>query len=259
MIEFFFLLLMLAIAFALFEMMTYWSFAIIGVYCGLIFIGAKSRVAKAEKKMQTTLMAHEQIAETAIQKRLFSLFKRRDLLGITNSRIIIIKRGLLGGFTMQDIQYKNLEDARLIENTFPAISGSNLSFSYKLDDRDKRKVKRKKDEDPASDVFKEFAIRGVPSEAASRIYTKAQAAEQEWEEKRRIRGMEEKRAASGGFYMATPTPSKNASTGSEIGQNNNTSGSYLEEIEKAKALHDSGVISDVEFQELKSKILSRSY
>lgn len=259
MIEFFYLFLLLALAFSLFIWINIWSFAIIGAYCALIFIGAKSRVAKAEKKMQTTLMAHEQILETAIQKRLFSLLKRRDLLGITNSRIIIIKRGLLGGFTMQDIQYKNLEDARLIENTFPAISGSNLSFSYKLDDRDKRKVKRKKDEDPASDVFKEFSIRGVPSDAASRIYAKAQAAEQEWEEKRRVRGMEEKRAASGGFYMATPTPTQNAPTASENANNNAASGSYLDEIEKAKTLHENGVISDVEFQELKSKILSRSY
>lgn len=58
---------------------------------------------------------------------------------------------------------------------------------------------------------------------------------------------------------ANPTPAQNASTGSENANNNTASGSYLDEIEKAKTLHENGVISDVEFQELKSKILSRSY
>ena len=71
--------------------------------------------------------------------------------------------------------------------------------------------------------------------------------EQAWEEKRRIRTIEEVRAAAGGVVVNNaPAPSENKSGGNRM----------LEEIQKAKELLDSGAVSDAEFQEMKSKILA---
>jgi hypothetical protein len=60
--------------------------------------------------------------------------------------------------------------------------------------------------------------------------------------------MEEARASSGGISLGGyPGNGGAAAAGT----------STLEELERAKKLLDSGVISDVEFNEIKSKILSR--
>ena len=76
---------------------------------------------------------------------------------------------------------------------------------------------------------------------------KAQYEEQAWEEKRRVRGLEETRAASGGVSIGA------------MDRAGGVSGDRMvEEIRKAKELLDSGAVSDAEFQEMKAKILGRA-
>ena len=60
--------------------------------------------------------------------RIASLFKRRELIAITNSRFISINRSLFGGFTMRDYQWKDLNDVKLAENILPGIFGFSLRF-----------------------------------------------------------------------------------------------------------------------------------
>ena len=79
------------------------------------------------------------------------------------------------------------------------------------------------------------------------MYAKAQFEEQAWEEKRRVRGLEETRAASGGVTV-----------GMGAGAGGAAPDRMVEEISKAKALLDAGAISDTEFQEMKAKILGRA-
>ena len=199
---------------------------LIPVYWALVFRNSESRVAKASEKLFSTLMDGEQLRASALQMRLCSLLSRRLLLGITSSRIILIDRSLFGGFTMKDYQWKDLKEATLAENIFPAWFGSRLSFLA---------------------GGQSLQINGIKSDAASQVYKEAQKQEQEWEEKNRIRKLEEVRAASGATMVQTGGAVRNA----------DEKDSALDEIQKAKQMLDTEVISDAEFNEIKAKILSR--
>lgn len=203
----------------------------LGVLLLLTFMGAEDRKKKAERIVHTTLMAGEELVAGAIQHRAFALWSRRLAIAITNSRIIIIRRGIFGGFKMSDIQWKDLADARMEQNVLESVCGSNLHFRHLN----------------ANAAW--MAVEGIQSDVASTIYSRAQSEEQAWEEKRRIRAMEEVRAAAGGVVVHTGQPQQHAPQ--PAGGNR-----MLSEITEAKKLLDSGVISDAEFQEMKSKILA---
>lgn len=201
----------------------------LAVWAALVFLGADERADKANTTLDKTLMTGETVITRALQHRVFALFSRRTAIAITSSRILVVRRGLLGGFKMADMQWKDLKDVRLEQNILDTLCGSNLSFDSLLAGH------------PG------IVVDGVPSEAASGMYAKAQYEEQAWEEKRRVRGLEETRAASGGVM---------------IGGGDGTGGAgadrMVEEIRKAKELLDSGAVSDAEFQEMKAKILGRA-
>src|SRR3989344_5947576 len=112
-------------------------------------------------------MTGKTVTARAVQHRAFALFKRRTVIAITSSRILTVQRGLLGGFKMADMQWKDLKDARLEQNILDSLCGSNLAFDSLLLGH------------------AGIAVDGVPSEAASAMYAKAQYEEQAWEEKRR--------------------------------------------------------------------------
>jgi len=198
------------------------------VWALLVFLGAEARAAKALAILERTVMAGETVVASAVEHRVFALFRRRAVIAITSSRILTIQRGLLGGFTMADMQWKDLRDARLEENILPGLCGANLAFDSL---------------GPAPGVY----VDGVPSDAAAKMYAKAQYEEQAWEEKRRVRSLEETRAASGGVTLGAG--------GTGAGE---TPDRMVEEIRKAKDLLDSGAVSDAEFQEMKAKILGRA-
>lgn len=218
------------------------------LWCLCIFKGAEKRIIKAHEKLKTILMDNEDIIASTLQKRPYALFTRRTLIAITNSRIILLKRRVLGGFIMEDIQWKDLKDAQLDENIFSNFFGSNLLFEYIINTAYQDYARDNK----LPSERKTISINGIPNSEASKIYGKAQSEEQAWEEKRRIREIEEKRAVAGGVYMnMSPAPTENAPQSKD--------NSVVEELEKAKSLFSSNAISDAEYQELKSKILSKHY
>ncbi len=200
----------------------------LAIWAALVFLGAESRAEKARALLERTLMTGETITASAVQHRVFALFKRRAALAITSSRIISVQRGLIGGFKMADMQWKDLRDVRLEQNILEGMCGSNLTFEHLVAEASR------------------ISVDGVPSDAAGRMYARAQHEEQAWEEKRRVRGLEEMRAQAGGVTV---------NGGGEGGQDG---ARMVEEIAKAKTLLDSGAISDAEFQEMKSKILGRA-
>lgn len=206
------------------------------VYWAVVLRGSDIRRAAAEGKLTSTLMASEQRIADAIQFRLCALMSRRLVVAATNSRVILIERAMLGGFRMKDYQWKDLHNAELSENVLPNLFGSRLSFAIRRDG-----------EGPTLD---RLVIDGIDGGLASRIYSTAQEQEQAWEEKRRVRTMEEARASSGGITLGG-FPSTQGPAQVQAG------GSTLDELERAKKLLDEGVISDAEFNEMKSKILSR--
>jgi len=199
------------------------------LYYWLVFVGGNARVQKAQDKLQSILMKEETVIASGLQQRLFGLFTRRMLVAITSSRLIEIRRSVLGGFDMKDYQWKDLRDARMSENIIPNIFGAKLELVVRSGTAN-------------------IVIDGLPSAVASTIYSHAQAQEQEWEEKNRIRDLEEKRAMSGGSVVNVG--GQGAAKADE--------GDLFASLEKAKKLFDTGAISDSEYQELKAKIISKA-
>jgi hypothetical protein len=183
--------------------------------------GSAARAEIAQQKLKSTLMHSESVISFAIQKRCASLFYRRQVIAITSSRMITLNRSWFGGFTMLDYQWKDLRDATLQENIFPAMFGSKLTFVVEEDKP-------------------QLMIDGLPGDAAASIYSRSQGEEQSWEEKRRIRDMEEDRSGIG------------------ISGGGRENATLLEELGRAKALFDAAAITDVEYQEIKAKIISRA-
>jgi hypothetical protein len=130
---------------------------------------------------------------------------------------------------MKDYQWKDVTDAQLAENVLPQWFGSRLYFETSNGS---------------------LEVDGIPSDLASKIYKHAQYQEQAWEEKRRVRKLEEMRAAAGGVIMNTGAVGNPANDAPGV--------SSLDELERAKKLLDAGVVSDAEYQEIKAKILSRA-
>jgi hypothetical protein len=231
-----FVLLWLALFLAASYGFAWWAIAVVGVvaavYWAFVIRGSEERKAKTVEKLASTLMANERKLADAMQLRMCALTSRRLLLAATSSRVILIERPMLGGFTMRDYQWKDLHDATLSENLLPNLFGSRLTFSIRRDGQEQ--------------VEGVIVADGIEQRVASRLYTAAQEQEQAWEEKRRVRTMEEARASSGGITL-----------GGYPGNGGGGGASTLDELERAKKLLDSGVISDVEFNEIKSKILSK--
>lgn len=209
------------------------AFVIIGFWGYFALVGGNKRVDKAYAKLQDTLMEGEGLLSKGVDCRPFALFSRRQVFGITTSRVIRLERGLLGGFKMKDFQWKDLKDAQVSEYVLPSVCGSRLSFKAKF-----------------------MGLVVHPSvEVATEMYKIAQKEEQAWEEKRRIREMEETRAAAGGVMFAGGGVAPAAPQASQA--SDSLSVSVADELVKLKNLMDQGVISDVEFNEMKSKLLSK--
>ena len=210
-------------------------------YYYLVFRNQNERVKKANSKLLDYLIEGESVIVKGLDTRPFALFKRRQIFAVTNSRIIRLERGLLGGFDMLDYQWKDLRDAQISENVFPSITGSTLSFTFQANSGE------------PIEVYPDI-------EVASKAYRHSQQEEQAWEEKRRVRDMEEKRAESGGVFIgpgSNPIQSNNSTTENQNKQQQ-PKVDIADELFKLKKLLDEGILSDAEFHEMKSKILSRN-
>lgn len=244
-------ILVTAVLWVLFVVLTA-GFALIalGLWAFLVFGGASRRQDEGLAKVQQTLMPSESLLVAAVQLRPFALWARRKSIGMTDSRIIIVSRGLLGGFTMRDLQWKDLQDAELSEQVLPEFCGTSLSFAFRKGDFGSR-ANRQQGTAVNSSGLPTFVVGGVPCDEARSIYCNSQAQEQAWEEKRRVRAIEETRAAAGGVYVNTSPQNAPEAPKKE-------SVSLVQELSSLKQLLDSGVISDAEFQEMKSKIIARA-
>ncbi|MDP9873460.1 PH domain-containing protein [Agrobacterium tumefaciens] len=230
-----------------FLIMSLFGIPLLALYLVFVFVGGRKRREKVQAKVINMLMSGEEVVGYVIENRVMSLFQRRLAIFVTNSRVIFVQRKMLGGYQMMDRQWKDLQDAKMDENIMPALFGASLSFSFI---------------NPPGGTMN---VSGVDPETAAKLYTYSQAQEHAWEEKRRVRTLEEKRAASGGinfhgFPQAAQQPQAQAPalvSGQTIDVT--PTDTVVAEINRAKALLDSGAISDAEFQEIKSKILSRHF
>ena len=186
----------------------------------------------AINSISTLLVSGENILLYAIQRRIFALLNRRQLLVATENRIIYVIRGLLGGFEAFDARWQDLIDAKVKVGIFSSEVYLTVSTASNLVSQQQ--------------VSGFVKISGLRKEQAAAVYRYAQSMEQVWRERRRVREMEEMRAQSGGIQINTST---NTQSGS--GQS-----SPLERLSQAKDLLDKGLISDAQYEEIKSKITS---
>jgi hypothetical protein len=193
-----------------------------------------TNVIKAYEHLKSVLVKGETIDAWAVQRRLFALTHRRILIAATTGRFIIIERGLIGGFDMIEFRWQDLGDIKLKVGIF----GADIF------------LKRFASTDLAMNKYSAeiLSYKGLRKEETQTIYRLAQAQDQSWREKRRIRELEELRAKSGGLNIG------NSQAG--IQQEGNASEDSLTRLKKAKEMLENKLITDSEFESIKAKIIS---
>ena len=183
--------------------------------------------------VQSLLIPGERLETYAIQHRLFALIHRRLVVGATSGRLIAVQRGLISGFTTQDIRWQDLRDAQLQVGIF----GATLTVSA----------------DPGEDLAgAQGAVRtlrfgGLRKQQAQEVYRACQFQEQSWREKRRVRELEEMRAKSGGVHLG--------GVAGVSGGGADEARSPQARLQRAKDMLDDGLLSDAEYEQVKARIL----
>lgn len=194
-----------------------------------------ARLQHALEQLSSLLVAGESIQAFAVQRRIFALTHRRQLVAATSGRFIGASRGLFGSFHPISVRWQDLKEARVEIGTL----GASLTVVFF--------------------ASPDLAIAGTPSSVtfsglqkteAEAVYRVCQGQDQAWREKRRVRELEEMRAKSGGIQVGTAAGaglSASANAGAD---------DTVARLEKAKAMLDKGLISDSEFEALKARIVN---
>lgn len=191
------------------------------------------RLNKALEHLNSVLVSGETLEAWSIQRRLFALMHRRILVAATSGRFIQIKRGLLGGYDMTDFRWQDLGDAKIKVGIFGAdiymktFGSTDLAIS-----KDSNQV---------------LVLPGFRKDQAEQIYRLAQAQDQSWREKRRIRELEELRAKSGGVIIGNNPGTQ---------QTGNASEDAASKLEQAKQMLEKKLITDSEYESIKARIIS---
>jgi hypothetical protein len=192
-------------------------------------------VGGAVERVRELLVPGETLEAVAIQRRIFALAHRRIVAAATSGRLMIMKRGLIGGFQVTDVRWQDLKEAQLrvgiIGATIRVASLSNSDLAV------------------GGQVAGVVEIGGLRKHEAQRLYTICQTHEQQWREKRRIRELEELRAKSGGITLG-------GMPGAGAGVTGDSGESALARLERAKEMRDKGLINDSEYEAIKAKLVS---
>ncbi len=185
--------------------------------------------------VRSLLIPGERLESHAIQRRLFALLHRRLVVGATSGRLIAVQRGLISGFTIQDIRWQDLHDAQLEVGVF----GATLTISA----------------DQGSDLAggegtsRIFRFAGLRKDQAQEVYRACQFQAQAWREKRRGRELEELRAKSGGVHLGGGVPGLPGGGGEDAPR------SPQARLQRAKEMLDQGLLTDAEYEQVKARIL----
>jgi len=184
-------------------------------------------------QLRSVLIPGETLEAWAIQMRLFALQHRRQLVGATSGRLVVLTRKLLGGFDLTSIRWQDLEEVTLHVGILSADLGLRAGKAADLASLGSQSSQR-------------VLFAGLRKEQAQAVYRICQAQDQAWREKRRVRELEELRARSGGIQV-TSTPSAPAAAGVS---------DAVRRLQEAKKLLDAKLITDAEYEAIKAKIIS---
>ena len=194
-------------------------------------------ISRALAMLQSLLIPGETLESHAIQRRLFALTHRRVIVGATSGRLIVLTRGLLGGFTPQDVRWQDLRDAQLRAGVFGAtLSVSSLGSA---------------DLAVAESPRRTIQVDGLRKAEAEEVYRACQTQEQAWREKRRVRELEELRAKSGGISLGGGLGGNAAA-----GPSGDATQAPAARLQRAKDMRAQGLLTDSEFEQIKARILA---
>ncbi len=182
-------------------------------------------VEQVHSKVSQILTDGEDIHYIAVQKKLV-MNVSPDCVVLTNKRFIIYKPKLLGRVEFEDYIWRDLQNAHVKEG----MRSATLTMET-LGGR-------------------QFAVDNLPKAQARKLYTLAQGMEERVKEERRLRELEEKRAAAGGITMHTNIPPTTQTQ--EAIQD-----SPVQKLKQLKDMLDLGLVSQEEYDKTKASILSR--
>jgi hypothetical protein len=200
--------------------------------------GSDRGVYNALENLRSMLIEGERIEACAVQRRVFALNHRRIIVGATTGRLIIIQRGLFGGFQPIDLRWQDLREATLSVGVF----GATLRVSAY------RSADLAIAEGPPTTVV----IKGLRKLEAQEVYRVCQTREQAWREKRRVRELEELRAKAGGIQIGGARGMASAPVNSA----DEGDSSPMARLQRAKEMLQNGLLNDSEFEQIKAKILA---
>ena len=172
----------------------------------------------------------------AIQRRLFALTHRRRAVAATSGRVIVVQRGLFGGYSPVDFRWQDLRES---EVKVGPIAATLVLAAYRSSDLAST-------EGPPAQVI----INGLRKSEAQDVYRVCQTQAQAWREKRRVRELEELRARSGGIQLGSPV------SGAPAAPANGADNSPTARLQRAKEMRESGLLNDAEFEQIKARILA---
>jgi hypothetical protein len=191
-------------------------------------------VRAAAEHLRSVMIASETLEACALQRRIFALSHRRELVAATSGRLIAVRRRLIGGFDVDDIRWQDLEEVMLRVG----ILGADLI------------VRAGKASDLASEGAtgsRRLEFLGLRKDEAQAVYRICQAQDQAWREKRRIRELDELRARSGGIQVTSgAAPFATASGPSDA----------VRRLQEAKQMLEQGLITDAEYEAIKARVVS---
>jgi hypothetical protein len=196
------------------------------------------RLAQAVQHLTALLVPGESLVAYAVQRRLFALLHRRILVAATTGRLIQIHRGIFGGYSPVDMRWQDIENANLRVGIF----GADLTITSR----------GRQDLASTGQPIGAIGTPGLRKEQAEQVYRAAQAQEQSWREKRRVRDLDELRAKSGGIQFGSGGPAvSGAGSGGAAGDD------PLARLQRAKEMLAGGLITDSEYESIKAKIVDR--
>ena len=189
--------------------------------------------SRALDALRTLLIPGETLESWAVQRRLFALTHRRRLVAATSGRLLSVSRGLFGGFSTEDIRWQDLDDAQLrvgiVGATLTVIAFASTDLAS-----------------ASHGTARTLVFPGLRKAEAQAVYRACQAQEQAWREKRRVRDLEELRAKSGGIQLAGGAP---------VSAGGDDTHQPAARLQRAREMLQQGLLTDAEFEQVKSRIL----
>ena len=193
----------------------------------------ESGLAAPLAQLRSVLIPGETLEAWAIQRRLFALTHRRQLVAATSGRLVVLARKLLGGFDLASLRWQDLEEVTLRVGMLSADLALRAGKATDLASL-------------ATSGSQRIEFQGLRREQAQAVYRICQSQDQAWREKRRIRELEELRARSGGIQVSTVPGTAGLGGDDEA----------VRSLQEAKKLLDAKLITDAEYEAIKAKIVS---